>query len=164
MFNGIKEFNQEKQMILTAQEKASTLRRLIVRKEWLEQQASQVGKEVWKLSTEMVDAMMEEGVDEITIEGLKFKIKDEINFSMQNTDAKKWVECPDFLAWLEEQGDIGIVKEVPTIHPQTLKSYLKKKQEEGCELPPVVKVTPVSIINWNKSQIEREVNEIKKPE
>lgn len=143
--------------MLTAQQKASELFDLLLERERLENKLTELNKKSNRLCAELTDAMLEEDCGLLEIGGLQFKLKDDVTFSMQNTVADKWADCPEFLSYLKSKGDEGIVKNVPTIHPQTLKAYLKNKWENKEELPDVVKVTPLTLVNWNKSQVSRMV-------
>jgi len=140
---------------LTAQGLATKLLFLLKQKEIAEERVKTFNKEIFKFQQKLLDAMGEEDVTAIEIEGVKFGIKDDVNFSMQNTNAEKWADCPEFVAWLKTYGDEGIIKQVPTIHPQTLKKYLKDKLEEGESFPSFIKTTEFSRVNWNKSLVAR---------
>jgi len=140
---------------MTAQQKATDLLALLKQKEIAEERVKTYSKGIFKLQGELVDAMMEEGVTAIEIEGLKFSTKPDFNHSMQNTEAKKWAECPEFLQFLEQENDLGMVKQTPTIHAGTLKKWVKDRMAEGKSLPDCMKITHYTKVDFNKSAVKR---------
>ena len=58
-------------------------------------------------------------------------------------------DAPEFHRWLRDNGSSGIIKE--TVHPGTLKAFIKGMMKEGKEVPEMVKVTPFTRAQITKS-------------
>ena len=149
---------------LTAQGKASLLLGLLKTQAKYDRMLKDLGREIGKVTQELNDAMLEQDVDEITIEGLAFKPKTVESFALNKdiTDATRWDDCQEFLTWLSETGNSGVIKKIETVHLGTREKLIKDWLDAGNELPNFCTKSSFQTVNWNKSLLDRMVNGEKK--
>ena len=124
----------------------------------LELQLKQLNKRLNGLKGEANQAMFEENVEAITIEGITFKPDQEANFSL-NDGSKTWVESQRFRAWLEENNLQDVVKTREEIHHGTRNKILKEALEPGSKTtkPDMVNVSYFATVKFSEAAIERKV-------
>ena len=125
----------------------------------LEVQMTELNKHLNSVNFALTEKMTREGqTEEVTIEGVKYKIKDTENFSLDKeiVGNEDWDdEHGHFFKMLHERGDQDLIKTVVSVHAGTRKSYLKKLLDKGECLPDFIKHSVTSMIGFNKKAIER---------
>jgi len=141
----------------TAQGKAKELLLKLRLKARYEAHLKDLNKNIGIEIGQLHDAMVDEGLDSIEIDGIKFAPQEETTFALNKdvTDAGKWDDCPEFLAWLEETKNSGVIKTIKTVHPQTRTKLIKEHVEKGGELPPFIKENVWGSVKYNKSAVAR---------
>jgi septal ring factor EnvC (AmiA/AmiB activator) len=106
-------------IIMTSQARALANKK--IKKRELEEELKQVNKEIEKLELALAEIMSEHALSNFTIDELGQFILAIRTFPTILNEEK-------FFAWLEAQGDSGLIKR--TVHPQTLRAYFGEKQKE----------------------------------
>lgn len=98
-------------------------------KKELEETLTETNKEIDALETELTELMETSGVDLFRVAGVGTFFTQEHYYPTVN-------DKESFASWLDENGEGAIA--VRSVHPQTLKSWVKARLAEGLELPPMV--------------------------
>ena len=138
-----------------SQELCQELLTCLKHKEETELGLKQLNKQINALMINANEAMTEEEV-EIKVEGILFKPITEESYSL--TEEKvKWDEYEPWFEWLRTNGQEDMIKTKNSVHAGTRKSFLKNWQDDGNELPSVVKSTYFETVKYNKAAVKRMV-------
>ncbi len=118
-------------------ELAKKLRELKTYKKSLDDQTTEINKEIVKLETVDLPKLMEDAEqDSFRVEGVgTVYLQTETYVSVLAGDRERLYE------WLEEQGHHDLV--VSYVFPQTLKAFVKEQEDANLALPDFVKTTHV---------------------
>lgn len=110
--------------LFTTADKLVTLRD---RKKEIEDELKQVNAEITETEEQLVNAMVEEEMQNFTRNGRQF-----ILTSRTYANAKAGM-MPEICSWMKQNGLADMVKE--SVHPQTLQAWVKEQIEEAGALP-----------------------------
>ena len=115
-------------------------RQLQGEKDNLEKQLAEVNKEFDYLRKTVLPERLEvDGLQNVTVAGVgRFGARADLYIS---TPAE---ERFTLQSWLAERGCESLIQ--PTVNSSTLKAFIKERMEHGDEVPPMVKITPYTMV------------------
>lgn len=113
-------------------------------------------KESYQLMQELYEAMEEEGVEKITLDGIDFKPTIEQDFALAgDLKGQKWDECEVWFAWLKQIGEAGLIRTKESVPWNTRKKFLKEFVEAKQPLPQFIEETFQPAVKYNKTAVRR---------
>ena len=98
----------------------------------LEEEVKEHKSKIFQLATKDIPEAMDDidpDSDEIVVSGIRLKIGQAVHGSITKANQIEAFE------WLHKNGHGGLIKADPSIHPGTLKSWIKARLEEEDDIP-----------------------------
>jgi len=138
---------------------AVELIKLEEQKHRIKAEESDLNKAIASTRSKLYQSMEDTGVDEISVDGIKFKQTEETSYAMSDPSLPKWDDNPAWHEWLKANDLDGIIKTVVSTNAATRKKTLKEFADGGGELPKFIKESFFNTVKYSDAAVKRRVSE-----